>query len=871
MNRHTAFKLVGLISLLASQLLFISPPAQALLTISSNPVSAGESSTCVIRSADDLYCVGSNTHGQLGNGNQISTSDPQKVIGITRVSAVSVGTRSACAITHTGSLHCWGDNASGQLGVGDTQSRDTATLVPSISGVSQVEVGENFACALLRTGSVSCWGSNDAGQLRADDRLSSTTPLATYQNSSGVTQIAINGKRICVLSGDVQCWGDLSTSEAPGDTRIAGPRIIAGSSGATSIQLGGDFACFSKATSVHCWGANDRGQLGIGNRTSIATPTQVVGITSIKDLALGKHFACVLDSSNETYCWGDNREGQLIVSSKTDQLTRIPTGAAKAVHLDAGANNLCLLTLDASVPCFGDSSSGQSGYLLSSGAILTNSKVSSVSKLSTGSDTTCVIDAVGVLECWGALIPSTPKSFRFTVVSVGDSSACAISVEKRVYCWGSNSAGQLGNNSARTSLEATGIALPGVSFSSVSVGLKHACAVTQDGLVYCWGDNSRQQLGSTGTTSRIPKAVPGIGTAVDVFSGDYHNCVVQVGGTVTCWGDNSKKQINASVTNYLPPTELTLAATTATVALGTANTCFLDTLKSLRCFGDNTKKQSPGVIPGTFTKVASNGNTVCAVSESDLVYCFGSADSNKLGQNSIDTATPTKLTDETVKFVSVGGNHICFASKANKLSCLGSNASGQLASSFGFPKAYADLQVSVTGSSAIGEVLSVVGSGTESKVNYSYLWKRSTTVGGLVANITSETKPTYTLTSNDLGKLFSVEVKQSKWGTTSAGYVGSAAKAIGPAIRLLFTSTPTISGTTKVGRTLNARAGRWDSGVKHSYQWYRGNTLIKGAKNISYKLTSADVGKQLLVSITGTKTGLPKVTKKSAKTAKVVR
>jgi hypothetical protein len=119
--------------------------------------------------------------------------------------------------------------------------------------------------------------------------------------------------------------------------------------------------------------------------------------------------------------------------------------------------------------------------------------------------------------------------------------------------------------------------------------------------------------------------------------------------------------------------------------------------------------------------------------------------------------------------------------------------------------------------------------------------------------------------------LFSVEVKQSKWGTTSAGYVGSAAKATGPAIRILFTSTPTISGTTKVGRTLTARAGRWDSGVKHSYQWYRGNILIKGAKNISYKLTSADVGKQVLVSITGVKTGLPKVTKKSAKTAKVVR
>ena len=870
MNRHAAYKLIGLVSLLAGQFVFISPPAQALLPVSSNPVSAGETSTCVIRASDDLYCVGSNTYGQLGNGNQISTSDPQKVIGLANVSAVSVGLTSACAITHSGSLYCWGDNSFGQLGLGDNLPRSTATLVTGISSVSQVEVGANFACALLTNGTVSCWGANDVGQLRTDNSVSSSIPATTFQTPSGVTQMTVNGKRICALALDVQCWGD-SSFQVPSDNRIPAPSSIPGSTGATSVQLGADFGCFTKVNSVFCWGANDRGQLGNGTRTSSQTPVQVTGITSVKDLATGKHFACILDGSNDTYCWGDNSQGQLVVSAKTDQLTRIPTGAPKAVNLDAGLNNLCLLTIDATVSCFGDSSSGQAGFLLASSAILTNSKVSSVSKLSTGADTTCIIDSGGRLECWGDLVPITSSGARYSSVSVGDSSACAISTDKKVFCWGANSSGQLGNNSARTSLEVSEIALPNASFSSVSVGLKHACAVTQEGLAYCWGDNARQQLGSVGAISRIPKAVPGIGTALSIYSGDYHNCVLQASGDVTCWGDNSKKQISATGTTYLSPTQIVSSPVANALALGTASTCILDVQKALRCFGDNTKKQSPASIAGTYKAVTAYGNTVCSISESDLIYCFGAADSNKIGLVSADTSTPTKLSDESAKLVSVGAQHVCMASVQNKLSCWGSNASGQLTSSFGFPDAYADLRVSLVGKAAIGERLSVVKSGSETKVTYTYLWKRATTVGGLVANLVSETKPTYSLTSNDSGKFFSVEVKQSKWGTSSAGYIGKATSPIGPAIRLLFTPAPLVSGTFKVGRTITARPGRWDSGVKLSYQWYRGNVPIKNAKSITYKLVATDSGKQIYVAVTGLKMGLPKVTTKSAKTSKISR
>jgi len=552
-------------------------------------------------------------------------------------------------------------------------------------------------------------------------------------------------------------------------------------------------------------------------------------------------------------------------------LTRIPTGAPKSANIDAGNDSLCLLKMDATVTCYGDSSSGQFGYLLSSSSMLTNSKASDVSKISTGLSTTCAIDVFGSLTCWGDQVPTLPMGATFVDVSVGDNSACAVSSAKKVLCWGSNTAGQLGNNTTRSSLEMTEVALLNKSFSRVAVGYRHACAITEDGLAYCWGDNSRQQLGVVGVDSRIPVPVPGIGTATSVYSGDYHICVMQAGGSAFCWGDNSKKQINSSNINQLTPTSLVVVNPTATLALGPANTCILDTLKSLNCIGDNVKKQSPGLVAGSFNSIATGGNTVCAIKVDERVYCFGSADSSKLGLVNVDSASAIKMSDEAFVAVSVGAKHVCVINELGRISCWGSNTSGQLTSSFGFPKAYAEPTISVVGTKAVGESLKAVVFNSETKSTYTYLWKRASTSTGLAVNLTSQTAATYVLTGTDVGKFFALEVKQSKWGTTSSAYSTQLTSAISPPIRFLLTPAPSISGTIKAGRIISAKAGRWDSGAKLSYQWYRGQAAVKGSTKATYSLTTADVGKQIYVSVTATKTGLPKVTMKSVKTAKVVR
>jgi alpha-tubulin suppressor-like RCC1 family protein len=870
MNLGKLKMFLGLVAIICSQFVFAQAPARAEIARVASPISVGQNSTCAIRSIDDLFCVGSNTHGQLGNGTNISTTDPQKVSGISNVASVSVGDTSSCAVTKSGSLYCWGDNSSGQLGIGTTENKNVATLVSNITNVSKVAVGGNFACALNTEGLLFCWGANDQGQLANDTKSGSLIPVQIAAAPADLLGIAVNGKRVCVLNTEVSCWGGFASFVFPTELRNWVPVKVSGSAGVTSVSLGSDFGCLNFGTSVSCWGANDHGQLGNGTKVQSSSLVQVNAISNSDQLALGDHFGCITDTIKETYCWGQNNFGQLGVTAGPDQVTRIPTGAESSAYIGAGGSTLCSLELTGAINCLGDSNAGQTGYLQVSPTPLVNSSETSVTKVSAGADTTCAINSAGSLKCWGALVPEILESTTFVDISVGNNSACAVTTAKKVFCWGANGSGQLGDDTNRTSLVMTPIANSTSTFTNVSVGYRHACAITVDGLIYCWGDNAHLQLGYVGSGSKVPKVVPGIASASTLALGDYHTCIQQVSGTVNCWGDNSKKQINASATKLLPPTDLAVSKTVSSFGLGSYNTCILDISKTLQCFGDNSKKQSPGILLGTFQSLSVGSTTVCATNMDSKVMCFGSADSGKIGSISVNTSTPALISATLASSVSVGEGHACLISTLGAMACWGSNDSGQLASSLGFPSAFATPVVSIAGSAAVGEILTAQVSNAETSTTYSYLWKRSMKIDTGFATLSSQTSPTIALSSSDLGRYFIVEIKQSKWGVTSISYVSKPVGAIGVPLRLLLTPTPSISGMNKVGRVLKVLPSRWESGVGLKYQWYRGRFAIKGATGLMYKLVKLDLGKQISVSVTASKVGVPTVVMKSTKTTKIV-
>jgi hypothetical protein len=127
--------------------------------------------------------------------------------------------------------------------------------------------------------------------------------------------------------------------------------------------------------------------------------------------------------------------------------------------------------------------------------------------------------------------------------------------------------------------------------------------------------------------------------------------------------------------------------------------------------------------------------------------------------------------------------------------------------------------------------------------------------------ISGATKSTLQLTADDNTKQISVEVTGTKTGYGTVKKTSTTVKIDAGAQNL--TPTPTVSGTSKVGQTLTATTGNWDSGVSLTYQWLRDGVAISGATKSTLQLTADDNTKQISVEVTGTKTGYVTVKKTS--------
>jgi alpha-tubulin suppressor-like RCC1 family protein len=201
------------------------------------------------------------------------------------------------------SVKCWGANAFGQLGLGDTASRgdqpfEMGDALPpvdlgSVGAVMQIGATYRHTCALVPGGKVKCWGWNEGGQLGL---------------------------------GDTNFRGD-----APDEMGNALPVVDLGSGkSAVQVATGAASSCavLSDGT-VKCWGANDRGQLGLGDKLTRgdepgemgdALPTLDFGAgRKVEKLVMGNAFACVLLDNATVKCWGRNDLGELGLEDTLDR------------------------------------------------------------------------------------------------------------------------------------------------------------------------------------------------------------------------------------------------------------------------------------------------------------------------------------------------------------------------------------------------------------------------------------------------------------------------------------------------------------------------------------------------------------------------
>ena len=311
------------------------------------------------------------------------------------------------------------------------------------------------------------------------------TTLATTAASSNSSQtIALGLDDICVVDpgGGVLCWDSFNTYGELGDgtttTRLT-PAYVSGlNSGVIAIGSGPFHSCaLTNTGGLKCWGLNTFGQIGSsannGTDNPNPTPVDVTGLTSgVAAMAMGDNHTCALTVAGGVKCWGDNSSGQLGVTTNngTDNPNPTPvdvTGLTSGVTAIAAAgSSTCALTIGGGVKCWG---------------ALGSTTPVDVSGLESG---------VVAIAAGGLLYGGDP---------VGDH-ACAVTSAGGLKCWGDNSLGQLGDGTTTYRVAAVDVSGLSTGVLGVTAGAGHTCAIVHNPnpgfpKVYCWGSNNSGQLG----------------------------------------------------------------------------------------------------------------------------------------------------------------------------------------------------------------------------------------------------------------------------------------------------------------------------------------------------------------------------------------
>ncbi len=317
-------------------------------------VSSGAKHTMILKENGDLWAIGSNSNGQLGNGESgrdVKEVTPVQVLTVaegpamTTVKQVSSGARHSMILKTNGELWAVGANASGQLGDNTTGSSSIPVAVLTaedrpMTAVKQVSAGNVHSMILKENGDLWAVGYNSSGQLGDDTTENKLIPVQVLTTEgrpmTAVKQVSAGATHTMILKENGDLWavgnnsngqlGDNTTANklipvavltAEGRPMTAVKQVSAGAKHTMILKENGD---------LWAVGNNSNGQLGDGSTTDQWTPVAVMidedrPMTNVAQVSAGGSHTIIVKKDGSLWAVGKNKFGQLGAGNEGAQVS----------------------------------------------------------------------------------------------------------------------------------------------------------------------------------------------------------------------------------------------------------------------------------------------------------------------------------------------------------------------------------------------------------------------------------------------------------------------------------------------------------------------------------------------------------------------
>jgi len=542
-------------------------------------------------------------------------------------------------------------------------------------------------------GNLWSWGRNHLGQLGDNTTVTGrSSPVQTVAQGSNWKQVSCGYYHTTSIKTDGTLWscGYNLYGELGDNTTVTGRSspVQTVAQGNNWKTVGGGWfqtAGIKTDGTLWIWGENTYGALGDNSTTNKSSPVQtVVRGTNWKLVTGGRWHSAAIKTDGTLWTWGNNVNGQLgdstTVTGRSSPVQTIAFGTDWK-QVSCGEIFSAAIKTDGTLWTWGDNAYGQLG------------------------------DNSSTLRSSPFQILASSNIWK--QVTVSTYSTAAIKTDGTLWSWGSNTKGQLGDNTQTDQSIPNQTIAGGTNWNQVSSSVDGTVAIKNDGTLWTWGDNTSGQLGDSSNSSTVSarsspvQTIAGGNTWQQVSGGNRSTTAIKKDGTLWTWGHNFSGELgDSTTTNRSSPVQtIALGNNWKQVSCGQSSPSLPDSNHTGAVktdgtlwtwgnnvngqLGDNTSsdKSSPvQTLTGTYDwkQVACGIAFTAAIKTDGTLWTWGNNGTGQLGDGTITVKyqpVQTIALGTNWKQVSAGVSHIAAIKTDGTLWTWGNNASGQLGDS----------------------------------------------------------------------------------------------------------------------------------------------------------------------------------------------